>query len=555
MIKKYFALVLLIASCIDAQEAPSRFTRIRRANRRLNSKGLRVTAADSRVNQALGAQPTNGDEELYADKRASFGKALPHDDTTGLFDVDAFNTMVRALETGDSDAFLAIPMGATPSGCPLTDPQASLIFSLIGADSWIYSFPAPPTLTSAETAGEMVEDYWMALLRDVPFNEYGSDPLAAQAVTDMNTLSDFKGPKVNGLVTSGTLFRGQTPGDLVGPFISQFLYLPIPYGPKANYNGGYSGTPGIDFQAQIVPASGYAVNDFMTDMTSWLSVEKGISPSAIITFEPYRLFIRNGRDLADYVHNDSPPMPYVNAGFILLSLGKDALDPANPFLNNATQKGFVEYGNPDMCYLVSVAAEMALRAAWYFKWQVHRRVRPEVVGFYAHQQKTNTTDYGLHSDLMNSNALTQVFNWNGTYFLPMAYPEGSPTHPSYPAGHAVVAGACVTILKAFFNEDFVIPNPVMPNVDNDELVAYTGDDLTVGGELNKLAANIALGRDIAGVHYRSDGVQGILLGEQVALAILEDEAFCRNISFNGYSLTKFDGTKITVGAKRTAPQY
>ncbi len=33
--------------------------------------------------------------------------------------------------------------------------------------------------------------------------------------------------------------------------------------------------------------------------------------------------------------------------------------------------------------------------------------------------------------------------------LPMAFQEGSPMHPSYGAGHATVAGACVTILKAY----------------------------------------------------------------------------------------------------------
>jgi hypothetical protein len=43
------------------------------------------------------------------------------------------------------------------------------------------------------------------------------------------------------------------------------------------------------------------------------------------------------------------------------------------------------------------------------------------------------------------------------------------------------------------------------------LVPYAGPALTVGNELNKLASNIALGRDAAGVHYRSDGVQGIRL--------------------------------------------
>ena len=41
--------------------------------------------------------------------------------------------------------------------------------------------------------------------------------------------------------------------------------------------------------------------------------------------------------------------------------------------------------------------------------------------------------------------------------------EGCPTHPSYGAGHATVAAACVTILKAWFDESFVFPNPVVPD--------------------------------------------------------------------------------------------
>ncbi|HKG72402.1 MAG TPA: hypothetical protein VKA87_10905 [Nitrososphaeraceae archaeon] len=48
-------------------------------------------------------------------------------------------------------------------------------------------------------------------------------------------------------------------------------------------------------------------------------------------------------------------------------------------------------------------------------------------------------------------------------FLSQTFTEGSPTHPSYGAGHATVAGAFATILKAFFNEDAKIVNPVVPN--------------------------------------------------------------------------------------------
>jgi hypothetical protein len=103
-------------------------------------------------------------------------------------------------------------------------------------------------------------------------------------------------------------------------------------------------------------------------------------------------------------------------------------------------------------------------------------------------------------------------------------------------------------LKALFNESFVIPNPVTPSDDGLSLVPYTGEPLTVGGELNKLASNIALGRDAAGVHYRSDGVEGIKLGEAIAISILRDTAMLYNEVFPGFSFTKYAGTPVTICA-------
>jgi hypothetical protein len=132
--------------------------------------------------------------------------------------------------------------------------------------------------------------------------------------------------------------------------------------------------------------------------------------------------------------------------------------------------------------------------------------------------------------------------------LPAAYPEGNPQHPSYGEGHGVIAGACVTALKAFFNESFVIPKPVTSD-DGQSLPAYTGADagqITVGGELNKLANNVALGRDMAGVHWRSDAQQALLLGEAVTISILRDQRAIYNEPFSGFTFTKFDGTTITV---------
>jgi hypothetical protein len=130
--------------------------------------------------------------------------------------------------------------------------------------------------------------------------------------------------------------------------------------------------------------------------------------------------------------------------------------------------------------------------------------------------------------------------------LPQAFPEGCPLHPAYPAGHAAIAGACVTVLKALFNESFVLPAPVVSDASGLSLLPYTGVPLTVRGELDKLAVNIAFGRNIAGVHYRTDGTEGLRLGEEAALSLLEDYSATYNESFAGFQLTRFDGTTVQI---------
>ena len=70
--------------------------------------------------------------------------------------------------------------------------------------------------------------------------------------------------------------------------------------------------------------------------------------------------------------------------------------------------------------------------------------------------------------------------------------------------------------------------------------------LTIGGELNKLASNVATGRNIAGVHWRSDARESLRLGEAVAISVLKDQRLMYNEDFAGFTLTKFDGTTVTV---------
>jgi hypothetical protein len=84
------------------------------------------------------------------------------------------------------------------------------------------------------------------------------------------------------------------------------------------------------------------------------------------------------------------------------------------------------------------------------------------------------------------------------------------------------------------------------SADGLSLLPYKGPALTVGGELDKLASNVAFGRDFAGLHWRSDGMEGLRLGEAVAIEVLEEMRLTGNELFAGWSLRSFDGTRVAV---------
>jgi hypothetical protein len=262
-------------------------------------------------------------------------------------------------------------------------------------------------------------------------------------------------------------------------------------------------------------------------------------------FDPERRYIRNGRDLAEWVHIDVLFQAYFNAMLILKSMGAPR-DGGNPYSNSRTQIGFATLGDPYCASVLCAVPRPALKAVWYQKWFVHRRLRPEEFAGRIHNHKRGVANYPIHTEILSSVVLDLVEDQYDSCLLPMAFPEGCPTHPAYGAGHATVAGACVTFLKAFFDESFVIPNPVQATDDGLALEPYAGPELTVGGELNKLASNVAIGRNIAGVHWRSDATESLKLGEEVAIRYMREEKECFNEQFGGLSLTKFDGTTVTI---------
>src|SRR5215813_4242994 len=267
-------------------------------------RALEVRDACARAFDAvpIAPHPTNGDEAHYPNKIGSDTRGLPHD-KRGEVDPAAWQALFTACQSGDPADFEKIPLGGSRK---LVNPIGPQAVSLIGINATQIGIPPAPALASAERAGEAVEVYWQALLRDVPLTELRDDTEdrgVLAACEELSKLSDFRGPKAGGPVTPGTLFRASAlyfdaadskgravtpPGVLDGPLISQFLLRDVPYG--AQFIGARIRT--------ATPAS-----EFLTEYEEWLATQNGEAPRRQIQFDPTLRYIATGRDLAEYVRS------------------------------------------------------------------------------------------------------------------------------------------------------------------------------------------------------------------------------------------------------------
>lgn len=497
--------------------------------RRVAAFRVRDTAAYVLYANSVPCHPNNGDEALYpASHLGSFSKGLPHD-SLGIVAPSAYASLLLAVETGVPAHFNLIPLGGSRL---LLNPQAGLAFSLVGADSNSFYAKPSPAFASAQFAHELAENYWMALARDVSFDSYGVDSITMNAAVELNTYPDYGGPLPT--VAGTNLFRGLAPGCSLGPFVSQFLYHPVNLGPVT-----------LD-QRSYPPIAG---SNYMTIWTEFIAIQNGLPPSGPgVTYETLPKYITNGRDLIHYVHTDVLFRSFQNAAIMLVNWNAP-LKPAVPYVTTLlNQAGWATFGAPALYASLAEAAEEALKATWFQKWQVHRKLRPEEAGGRVDRVKTNLASWPLNPDILGSAAVTAMHTQFGTYLLSQAYPEGSSLDPSYTAGSAAAAGACATILKFWYQESHAIQYPLMPTPGNaSSLSNYTGpDSLTVGGELNKLAWNVAVAHNMAGVNWRSDAAEALKLGEQVAVALIRNKRATFNEVLSPWTATGFDGNLIVI---------
>ncbi|MEM1201842.1 MAG: vanadium-dependent haloperoxidase [Acidobacteriota bacterium] len=511
---------------------------------------------------------------------------------------------------------------------------AGNVLDLEGPDAQAVTMPPAPRFDSKELVAEIAEVYAMALLRDHPFNTFPLPPSGGKPVkrprdrtkkadcfhadafgnagemlrgmdwfqknVDLDLDADARARRRFPAEDDSDLFRGVTPGERVGPYLSQFLLLGNP-----SVEGGNPGSPArvktdgfiqygaIGIQQKVRIAT--PCKDYLTAWYPYVDVQNGADLRNSETYEPGKVgdqghrFITTPRDLATYVHLDALYEAYLNACLFLLA-AKAPFDRGIPFLEADVfdhQQGFAHFGGPHVLTLVTEVATRALKAVRYQKFNVHRRLRPEALGARIDRWRNTpglqTGPLAPLKPLMDEfeglpwdaarDFLSKICKHNhknnsthfpgepsgkkDSYLLPMAFPEGSPMHPAYGAGHATVAGACVTILKAYFDHGWT-PGEFFKDAARTQPVAYEAsadgskllqmdlaEPLTVEGELNKLAANIAIGRNWAGVHFYTDYIESMRMGEQIALGLLEEQKLTYPEDFT-MTVPLFDGGAVQI---------
>ena len=523
------------------------------SNKRTNDSFIyrRNVAQLNKIN--IGEVPDNGDLLKFTDFSANHSKVLRHDGI-GVPNKASYQSFIDALTSETFQGLNNVIVG-TPGGGPnskMNGPDTAFAFDLEGLDSHAFTIPPPaPSVSSAQTATEEVEHFWASLVRDVPFIEYPTNPTIAEAVADLNSRSFLQGGGAGQWplpVTPQNIFRGRIfagDGNVKGPYVSQFLVQPTSFGAQP-----------LDQKFQTFLPN----QAFLTDVASYQAVQNGGATGEPLV-DPTLRHIRNGRDFTAYTRVDALHQAYFVALLVLFGI-KAPPNPGNPYNTSTTQKPFGTLGGPDALATLPEVATRALKASWFRKYVADLRLRPEEYGALLEARRTNSTpkpqaSQALHSDVLTSAVLPKILAMYGTHLMPQAFPEGSPTHPCYTGGHSTVSGACATMIK-FFIDGKAKLRPLLlaagsdikqPTADGLSLVNYTGadrDSIDINGELSKLAFNIPFGHGVhSGIHFRSSNYWGILLGEAVALSVLNDRAKSYNEPFT-INITKFDGTTATI---------
>lgn len=424
--------------------------------------------------------------------------------------------MAAALEAPADDraeAFGAVRLKSVGGMLPV-NPRAGTLPTLDLVDD----LPPFPADDSPTTAAELILDAMAtAWLADVPLRELRTTIQAAG-----NPLEGLEA-ELNAPVRPAALFRLVDQGENKSPMISQLLLRSFEAGSLA-----------VSMRHRIdMGHYGYRP-EALTALLNGKPIESQVTSSHVH-------YIYSLRALASAMRQDPPYLYGLLAACQLDTLGvqRSSLFPALP-----TEAGFVFYGGQldAQCLLAQAVRQAMGVACWMQKWEQggEQRSRPEEL--LANPER-------LHPLWAERGApLLERFGFGP--HLPLLSAKGSPIHPSYVSGHAVIGGAVATVLNAIYR-DGPWPAPmVQADSSGMTLVLANATAPTIHQEVRKMGENLGMGRVVGGLHLISDVRQGLLLGQRVAEGVLRGaKVYSRTLEIEEWGSTTFDGyfgTTVTI---------
>ena len=489
---------------------------------------VRMEAAQRARKLGESAHASNGDEASLPRHLATFSKGLPHD-PLGVVDAKAFAVLQRALESGKPHDFESIPLGGFVK---LANPQASWSYDLVGVDASQLGMPPAPTFASAEQAGR---DGRAVVARAA----------ARRAVRRLGGLA-AGGPGVRGPLAAVGLpgsegGRGGHAGDalpgpraratLAGPYLSQFLLGELPMLPVKIEQRIRTAVPGVDY---------------LTDYDELAArPERRHRRGQPLRRAPR--YIRNGRDLGEYVHRDFTYQSFLGACLMALRMG--ALpDGGNPYKHSRTQAPFTTFGQPFLVYLLAVVTQVALKTCWYQKWRVHRRLRPEEFGGRVEAHLRGTASYPLHERAARLGGAGRDAPAAGLGAARPGVPGRVPDPSVLPGGARGHRRGLRHRAQGLPGREARPPRagrggrrrPVAPAVEGGG--AHRRRRARQAGRQHRHRPQL---RRRALAQRRRRGAAS--LGEAVAIELLSEVTLTGNEMFEGFSLQRFDGQRVSVG--------
>ncbi len=188
--------------------------------------------------------------------------------------------------------------------------------------------------------------------------------------------------------------------------------------------------------------------------------------------------VHTGRELARYFESETPGLAH-----------RLALNELIRFANFSPPRQALVWAALDM------AIYSALLAAWHYKWAADVP-RPNVAPRTGVSRRPRPVEVDYRVGVLFNRAVSVDGSiGDASRRLSPSPSPGTPRHPAYPSGHSTYAGAASEMLTYFFPD--------------------------YKEEFDRLADNAGMARLWAGIHWRSDHVQGVKLGRNVARMIIE----------------------------------